>query len=183
MKKHSSLYLALAMIFPIIATITAGCGKKTTAVTGQEQVSPSATQLPGRLRLFFVGDDGRLRLEDRDVPAMPTAQLSRIRLVVDELLAGSRQGLASPFPFSTSVQSVFLDRAGNAYVDLSPPPSEFSTGTDSEILLTYAVVNSIVANCPEVLRVQLLFGGREVQTLGHLNLSAPLRPQADFVNP
>ena len=47
--------------------------------------------------------------------------------------------------------------------------------------LVYGTVNSVVANCPGVRRVQLLFGGREVTTLGHLDLSRPLPPNPDLV--
>jgi len=44
-------------------------------------------------------------------------------------------------------------------------------------------VNSIVANCPDVRRVQLLFAGRQVKTLGHLDLSRPLAPSLELVAP
>ena len=41
-------------------------------------------------------------------------------------------------------------------------------------MLAYAVVNSIILNCPEVSAVQILFGGREIDTLtGHLDMSTP----------
>ncbi len=48
--------------------------------------------------------------------------------------------------------------------------------------MTYAVVNSILLNCPELDTVQLLFGGHEVKTLtGHLDLSRPLALNKGFI--
>ena len=39
----------------------------------------------------------------------------------------------------------------------------------------YGVVDSVLLNCPELKAVQVLFGGREIETLtGHLDLSKPL---------
>ena len=49
--------------------------------------------------------------------------------------------------------------------------------------LTYATVDTVAANCPGILRVQLLFGGREVSTFGHLDLSQPVAPAVDVVAP
>ncbi len=147
--------------------------------------SPAAapTPVPGKLVLFFPGDDALLHREARDVPEIPAGALPRIRLVMEELLAGSREGFAPAFPWPGGVQAVFLDRDGNAYVDLASPPPDSLTGSDVEVAMAYATANSLVANCPGVRRVQLLFGGREVPTLGHLDLSKPLAPNLDIVAP
>ena len=58
-----------------------------------------------------------------------------------------------------------------------------SGGTDGEVALAYATVNSVIANCPGVRRVQVLLGGRQVTTLGHLDLSRPLSPNLNLVAP
>ncbi len=145
--------------------------------------TPAATPVPGKLVLFFPGDDARLHREARDVPELPAGALPRIRLVVEELIAGSHEGFAPAFPWTPTVQAVFLDRDGNAYVDLSAPPADLPRGTDVELALAYATANSVVANCPGVRRVQLLAGGREVATLGHLDLSRPLAPDLEIVAP
>jgi hypothetical protein len=81
------------------------------------------------------------------------------------------------------VGAVFLDREGNAYIDLSTPPADTVAGTDGELALVYGTVNSVVANCSGVRRVQVLFGGRQVSTLGHLDLSRPLPPNLELVAP
>jgi hypothetical protein len=145
--------------------------------------TPAPTPVPGKLVLFFPGDDAMLHREAREVPELPEANPLRVRLVVEELVAGSREGYAPAFPWAAAVQAVFLDRAGNAYIDLSRPPSDAVAGTDGEVAVVYGTVNSVVANCPGVRRVQLLLGGQQVATLGHLNLSRPLPPTLDVVAP
>lgn len=139
------------------------------------------TAVPGKLVLFFPADDALLHREAREVPDLPGGALPRIRLVLEELIAGSREGFAPAFPWSPTVQAVFLDREGDAFLDLSAPPADLPTGSEAELAMAYATVNSVVANCPGVRRVQLLFGGHEVATLGHLDLSHPLGPNLELV--
>jgi len=84
-------------------------------------------------------------------------------------------------PYAASLDGVFLDEQGNAYVDLSAPPEPLG-GSSTELLLAYGVVDSIILNCPEVKAVQILFGGREVATLaGHLDFSRPLALNKRFI--
>ncbi len=146
---------------------------------GQAAPAPVTT----KVYLFFPGDDTLLHREIRDVPELPAATTTRIRSVLEELLAGSQSGLAPAFPWAATIDAVFVDRDGNAYVDLSPPPEELVQGSDAELMLVYAVVNSVVANCVGVQHVQLLFGGHEVKTLGHVDLSRPLEARPQLVAP
>jgi len=133
-----------------------------------------------RVILLFAGVDDLLHPELRSVP-YPAEVGERARIVVSELAAGPRGGLHPVFPYSVQVRGVFVDGRGQAFVDLDPP-SEPLTGSSTELLMTYAVVNSILLNCPELDTVQLLFGGREVKTLaGHLDLSRPLSLNKGFI--
>jgi len=177
---------------PILATLAVGAVLAAVVLLGVRRQAPpppppstagvaSPTPVPGKLVLFFPGDDALLHREAREVPEVPAGALPRIRLVLEELIAGSREGLAPAFPWTASVQAVFLDRDGNAFVDLSPPPAETPSGSEIEATIAYATVNSVVANCPGVRRVQMLFGGHEVATLGHLDLSRPLPPNLEIV--
>ena len=149
-----------------------------------EPVSPSVPPaVPAKLVLYFPGDDGLLHRELRDIPNLPVESLPRIKLVMEELIGGSRSGLPSPITWAATLQAVFLDKKGSAYVDLSPPPADAVQGSAGELVLIYAVVNSISANCPAVARTQILFGGKELATLGHLDLSRPLAPMVELVAP
>ena len=142
---------------------------------------PTPTPAPEqRVILLFVGADGMLHPELRSVP-LPEEVHERIRVVMDELLAGPRSRLASPVPYEASLEALFVDSMGRAYVDLTAPPNPLS-GSSTELMLAYGVVNSIILNCPEISAVQILFGGHEVDTLtGHLDLSRPLVLNKRFI--
>jgi germination protein M len=144
---------------------------------------PTPTPAPEqRVILLFVGTDGLLHPELRSVP-LPEEVHARIRVVMDELLAGPRSTarLAPPVPYEASLNAVFVNSEGQAFVDLTAPPGPL-TGSSTELMLTYGVVNSIILNCPEISAVQVLFGGHEVDTLtGHLDLSRPLVLNRRFI--
>jgi hypothetical protein len=145
--------------------------------------TPAPTPAASTLVLFFPGDDGLLHRESREVYDLPAVTYRRARLVVEELVGGSRNGWASAFPWPAAVEDVFATESGTVYVNLSAPPDNAVQGTSSEVALVYGTVNSIAANCPGVARVQLLFGGHQLETLGHLDLSRPLAPRTEFVAP
>jgi hypothetical protein len=177
---------------PIVATLIILAALVTVVVLSRRRpppppvsvagATPVPTPVPAFLVLFFPADDAMLHREARKVPEVPASIPSRIRLVVEELVAGSREGYAPAFPWAASVQAVFLDREGNAYVDLSSPPADAIAGSDGELAFAYATVNSVVTNCPGVRKVQVLLGGREVATLGHIDLSRPLAPDLQLVS-
>ena len=143
---------------------------------------PTPTPAPEqRVILLFAGRDNMLHPELRSVP-LPDEVHERIRVVMSELLAGPwASRLAAPVPYPASLMAVFVDQKGRAYVDLSAPPQPL-TGSSTELMLAYGVVNSIILNCPEISAVQILFGGHEVDTLtGHLDLSRPLVLNKRFI--
>jgi hypothetical protein len=147
------------------------------------QAAPEATPEPAKIYLFFPGDDTFLHREVREVPELSAATTTRIRTVLEELLAGPAANFAPAFAWPATLDAVFVDGKGNAYVDFSAPPTNSVEGTDGELMLAYAVINTVVANCTGVDRVQLLFGGHEVKTLGHLDLSRPLPARPQLVAP
>ena len=174
--------VATLAIAAVLATVVALSRRRATppptALPGE---TPAPTPVPGKLVLFFPGDDAMLHREGREVPELPEGSPMRVRLVVEELVAGSREGYAPALPWAAAVQAVFLDRRGNAYIDLSAPPADAVSGTDGELAVVYGTINSVVANCPGVRRVQVLLGGHQVTTLGHLDLSRPLPPNPGLV--
>jgi hypothetical protein len=144
---------------------------------------PTPTPAPEqRVMLLFAGGDGLLHPELRSVP-LPEEVHERIRVVMNELLIGPTDTvrLAAVVPYQATVDAIFVDQQGNAFVDLTAPPEPLA-GSKTEMMLAYGVVNSIILNCPEITAVQILFGGREVSTLtGHLDLSRPLVLNKRFV--
>lgn len=142
---------------------------------------PTPTPAPEqRVVLLFAGSDGMLHPELRSVP-LPAEAHERVRLVVIEVLAGPTGNLQPVVPWAAELRAVFIDHEGTAFIDLTAPPSEL-TGSHTELILAYGLVDSILLNCPELTAVQILFGGREVPTLtGHLDFSRPLVLNKRFI--
>lgn len=145
--------------------------------------TPAPTPVPASITLFFPGNDLLLHRERRLLPELPAATPRCAAAVLEELLAGSQEGWASPFTWPATLDAVFFTSAGNVIADISAPPIGHIQGTASELGLVYAAVNSVVASCPRVARLQLLFGGRQIETFGHMDLSRPLAPRPDLVAP
>lgn len=181
MRTRTARACALALAAVVIAASGCGRGQPSQSSSVEPKVASHSPSTP--LVLFFVGEDGRLRREAREVPELPEAPQARVRLVLEELLAGSRQGLLSPLPWAATVQAVFIDRKGSAFVDFSPPPEPAIAGTSAELAFVYSVVNTVVANCPGVYRVQVLCGGKEIESYGNIALNRPLPPGLDAVAP
>jgi Sporulation and spore germination len=133
--------------------------------------------------LFYVSGDGTaLVAASREVPygATPAEQ---VRLVVESQVAAPPNERLSAIPKGTTVRSVFLTDAHEAYVDLGGTIASGQTGGSlDEALTVYAIVNAVTANAPDITGVQILIEGKEVDSLaGHLDLRAPLGKAADWI--
>ncbi len=172
-----AVVLAAALLWLLVGRQGPG---RPIAVTVVEEL-PTPTPAPEqRILLLFAAADGLLHPELRPVP-LPSEVAARVKVVVSELLAGSRENRPSAVPYAAELLGVYVDAAGRAFVDLSPPPEPLG-GSHTELLFAYAVVDSVLFNCPELEAVQLLFGGNEVGSLtGHLDLSRPLRLNKAFI--
>ena len=174
---------AAAVVALLIWLLAGGAPETVSEMIVPEEVLPTPTPAPEqRIMLLFGGSDGLLHPELRSVP-LPEEVHERIKVVMRELLAGPRNSgrLAAVVPYEAVLKAVFVDQGGTAYVDLTPPPEPL-TGSSTELMLAYGVVDTIILNCPEVSAVQILFGGREIRTLtGHLDLSKPLVLNKRFI--
>ncbi len=182
MKTYRPLLVALAIVAVLVVVVLlARRGGGPAATPEQATATPAPTPVPLEMVLFYPGDDDLLHRETRQVAQLSSATGDCVRRALEEMLAGSRDGWATPFPWPATVETVFVGDGGTTYVDFSSPPAGAVQGASGELALTYATVNTVVANCPGASRVQLLFGGHEVRTLGHLDLSRPLAPRTDLV--
>ena len=130
------------------------------------------------MKLFFqAADRPGLMIEERTVAQ--SNDLSRqIKSVVEELIAGSKSGLAPTLAPATRVLEVFVTARGVAYVSLSKEAAEGAGGgSETELITVYSVVNSLAVNFPAVKRVQILLEDKPRSTLwGHVDLTRPLPP-------
>ena len=98
-------------------------------------------------------------------------------------LGEAPEGLVSVFPVGTRLRGFYVTEQGEAFVDLSPEvAASHPGGALNEQLTVYAVVNAVTTNLPAIERVQILVGGREVDTLaGHVDLRRPLEADPSLV--
>jgi spore germination protein GerM len=139
---------------------------------------PRAARSSINVKLFFqAADRPGLMIEERTVAQ--SSDLSRqIKAVVEELIAGSKSGLAPTLAPATRVLEVFVTARGVAYVSLSKEAAEGSSGgSEAELITVYSVVNSLTVNFPAIKRVQILVEDKPRPTLwGHVDLTRPLPP-------
>jgi hypothetical protein len=139
-------------------------------------VGPAAPGRKIKARLFYVADDGlRLTAVEQDVPfAEGTAE--QARQIIESQIAPVTEPLVSAVPPGTALRAVYVTDRGQAYVDFSRElVAGHSGGSTNELLTVYTIVDSLTANLPAVMSVQVLVEGKQVETLaGHVDLRRPL---------
>jgi len=134
------------------------------------------------LVLAFPGEDLLLHRETREVPELPESPEAQAKVVLQELFAGPRGPFAPVAWWPAAVQEVLQDGRGTFFVNIVPAPPT-TMGSEGELALSAAVATTLALNVKAVKQVQLLFEGKEVATLGHLDFSRPLPPRWDLVAP
>lgn len=125
--------------------------------------------------LFFAGHDGTLAREARETEGCNDAT-DCARSLLEELFSGPVGDFDDLLPEWTNVRSVRLEGA-TAIVDLDRVFSDdLPSGSSSEMLAVYAIVNTICANLPEISQVRIMIEGNPQSRLRHLDLSEPLEP-------
>ena len=148
--------------------------------------APIAPASPGRkikARLFYVADDGvRLTGVERDVP-FGEGTAEQARQIIESQIAPVTEPLVSAVPPGTTLRAVYVTDDGRAFVDFSRElVAGHSGGTTDELLTVYTIVDSLTANLPAVMSVQVLVEGKQVETLaGHVDLRRPLEKNLTWV--
>lgn len=140
----------------------------------QPPVAPPVSGPTERVTLYVAFDDpGVLRSQGAEIP-LPSARQQRAEELLRALLA-IYLSKNSPHPLApgAEVRAVYLVTPGVAIIDLN---SAFANGHRSGVLeeeLTVAsLIQTLVANIPDILRVKILVDGKERETLaGHADLS------------
>ncbi len=142
---------------------------------------PVAPRLAARLYFATRNAEG-LTEEVHDIEGQERL-LDRMAQTLIELAKGPQTDALAVIPEGTTLNSVYMDDWGVAYVDFSSAlVQNHPGGTCAEALTAYAVVNTLAASFPNVSAVQLLVDGAEIVTLaGHLDMSQPLLPDFSLV--
>ncbi|WP_405383592.1 GerMN domain-containing protein [Phascolarctobacterium sp.] len=84
-------------------------------------------------------------------------------------------------PIGAKVRSLKIDKDGTAYADFSKELAKRGQGSYGEMMLCYAIVNTLT-EFPEIKRVQILVEGEKVISLsGHMNVEDPLMRNTDLL--
>lgn len=140
----------------------------------QPPVAPPVSGPTERVTLYVAFDDpGVLRSQGAEIP-LPSARQQRAEELLRALLAiYLSKNSPHPLALGAEVRAVYLVTPGVAIIDLN---SAFANGHRSGVLeeeLTVAsLIQTLVANIPDILRVKILVDGKERETLaGHADLS------------
>jgi len=128
-----------------------------------------------RVTLFFPGaDDAKLRPEERDIPR-PTGPSAFLKALFAELARGPAQaGLGGAVPEQIKLRSAFLLPEGQVVLDLAVDTS-LAVGSDEEMTVVAALVDTVLQNVADTTRVRILVNGEPAETLGgHVDLTRPL---------
>ena len=84
-------------------------------------------------------------------------------------------------PIGVKVRSLKIDKDGTAYADFSKELAKRGQGSYGEMMLCYAIVNTLT-EFPEIKRVQILVEGEKVISLsGHMDVEDPLMRNTDLL--
>jgi germination protein M len=137
-----------------------------------------------RVTLFFPGaEDGKLRAEERDI-AKPSGGNAFLKSLFSELKRGpQRAGSIASLPEKIQLRNAFLLSNGLAVLDLAVD-SGLSFGSDEELTIVAALVDTTLQNVADTTRVRILVNGEPAETLGgHVDLTRPLLYLRNEVTP
>jgi spore germination protein GerM len=127
--------------------------------------------------LFFASESGdHLVREGREIE--PCDEISTcLEEILEELINGPVGNLAPVLPATGMFNSVKLE-GDIAQVDFAQELLDaLPSGSNSEIMAVFALVNSLAFNYPQVRKVRFSLDGKPLQTLkGHLDVRLPLVP-------
>jgi len=101
----------------------------------------------------------------------------RVKQIIADLISGPTSSDAlRALPPGTQLRQAYVLDNGVAYLDFSSELTEgVGGGSMAEMLVVYAIIDSVVLNIPEIERVGILVNGRPLTTLnGHLDLRRAL---------
>jgi spore germination protein GerM len=150
---------------------------------------PAAQELPApevgdetgtrSVTVYFGSYDGEGVVGEPRTIASRTHREEEVEAVVNEILRGPQSKQAVQlFPEGTRLRRAFYDEENRLlYLDFtSALVGGQSGGSAMEILTLTTLLRTIAVDFPEVVAVQLLVDGQEVETLaGHIDLTRPLR--------
>lgn len=146
--------------------------KGSTGVDGEDQET-------AQINLYFAESELEYLLpEARNI----SSAQDRAEQSIKELIKGPKKsGRYATIPQGTKLIDLNI-KEGVAYADFSQELIDnHSGGSAGELMTVYSIVNTLT-QFPEIDKVQILVGGKEVETLaGHMDLTQPLSEDKNIV--
>lgn len=182
------LGLGVWLVVATLPRLLTSTGETPPAAAATTKPAPGTPGAPGEARkihatLFYVAQTGdELVPVSHEVPYGGTPG-EQAREIVQAQLQAPPEGLLSAIPAGTILRKIYLTPSGQAYVDFSPEiATNHHGGSLDEILAVYAIVDALTVNLADITSVQILVGGKEVDTLaGHVDLRIPLTRSLKWV--
>jgi spore germination protein GerM len=185
--RQYAFLIALSVLLIVLVVMFFECGEEkklipepVTQMLDSEEISGEEPETK-KVSLFFLAEeDDLLHPEVREIKA--DSVIHQAKLVIRELIKGSRNGGISPIPVKTKLRELFITDEGIAFVDFSKEIQENQFfGSAGEIAVVFSIVNTLAYNFKSIKRVFILIDGREKETLGgHIDLKRPLLPRFDL---
>ena len=178
-----------ALVIVLVAVLVLGSGSSDEnaledVVDVPAEVSETEPAEPWPVTLYFAGARGLLEVEGREIELVDGLQ-ERASALVAALVEGPlNEEWFSPLPEGTTVLAADPGVDGALFVSLGQESSEVvpQMGSREEILMTYAVVNTLVENLDGVERVAILWGSSQGGTVaGHIEGTRPRVPSTRWV--
>ena len=129
----------------------------------------------------YYPSEGQLAMGYIAVKRQPDMQ-TQAREAIRSLAADQRSSQTALFR-DLVLRELYLDASGTAYLDLVlGQQKDLAASMQEELLVIYAMVNTLMQNFEEIKQVAFLIDGKEAQTLaGHIDLSRKFTKRMDLV--
>ena len=175
-KRFGVLFWLLAPGFWLLLAV--GCRREST-VDPVRNLNLANKVETRSVTLFFESPELVLVPETRTL-VLPRQEAAALSAVLRELLKGSSNAsVPRPLPQDSVLRASYLLPDGTAVVDVGGTTlaNGWNTGSHSEMMAVYSIVQTLATNFSAVRRVRLIVNGQPAETLaGHIRIDRPLRP-------
>jgi spore germination protein GerM len=135
------------------------------------------------ITLYFSEQEGEYLVgEKREILRRDKVE-EEAKETIAELIKGPKGELIPTVPSHAKLLTFQMDEQGLAEVNFDQTLSkEHPGGSSAEMMTIYSIVNSLTLNFPQIKRVQILIGGKAVESIaGHISLKEPIPSNPDMV--
>ena len=132
--------------------------------------------------LYFSDANERFLVPEKRLVPKGKDATAQAREIVLALIEGPKLGTVRTVPAGSKLQGVRIADGtavlnfDNAFIEQHPG------GTASEVATVYSLANTLSQNLPEIKRVRIQVGGKDVSTIkGHVDLREPISPNKDLI--